>query len=230
MSQAQDTTKARLLEAAGEEFAEKGFEGATIRAIIERAKANIAAVNYHFGDKEKLYVQAVIESHRCGVDMEPVCMNPADSAAEQLRLYVRHFLERVLAIDNRDSWHHKLMIREMLQPSHASETLVREVIRPKFERLMAILQRACPEADEKRLIASSFSIIGQCLHYKMARPIAERLVGPDAFAGLDLDYLTDHITGFSLAALGIGPPIGCGDRDSRTPVSTSAGNGQGDPR
>ena len=48
-------------------------------------------------------------------------------------------------------------------------------------------------------------MIGQCLHYKMARPIAERLVGPETLAGLDLDYLTDHITGFSLAALGLGP-------------------------
>ena len=65
---AHDDTKTRLLEAAGEEFAEKGFEGATIRAIIEKAKANIAAVNYHFGDKERLYVQAVIEAHRCGMD------------------------------------------------------------------------------------------------------------------------------------------------------------------
>ena len=81
MSTAQDTTKARLLEAAGEEFAEKGFEGATIRSIIERARANIAAVNYHFGDKERLYIQAVIEAHRCGVDMEPVCMDAAHSPA-----------------------------------------------------------------------------------------------------------------------------------------------------
>src|SRR4051812_21343424 len=103
MTPAQDTTKARLLDAAGEEFAEKGFEGATIRSIIERARANIAAVNYHFGDKERLYIQAVIEAHRCGVDMEPVCMDPQDSPAEQLLLYVRHFLHHVLAIENRDS-------------------------------------------------------------------------------------------------------------------------------
>ncbi len=57
----QDTTKDRLLEAAGEEFAEKGFEMARVRTICERAGANIAAVNYHFGDKEQLYVQAVLE-------------------------------------------------------------------------------------------------------------------------------------------------------------------------
>src|SRR5262245_42563987 len=53
-----DATKGRLLQAAGEEFAEKGFECARIRAICDRAQANIAAVNYHLGDKEQLYVQA----------------------------------------------------------------------------------------------------------------------------------------------------------------------------
>ena len=66
---AQDPTKVRLLEAAGEEFAEKGYELARVRSICERAGANLAAVNYHFGDKEQLYLDVLREAHRCG--MEP---------------------------------------------------------------------------------------------------------------------------------------------------------------
>jgi AcrR family transcriptional regulator len=68
---AMDATKLRLLEAAGEEFAEKGFEGAKVRSICSRAGVNNAAVNYHFGDKEQLYVQAVLEAHRCGTELLP---------------------------------------------------------------------------------------------------------------------------------------------------------------
>jgi len=206
---AQDATKDRLLDAAGEEFADKGFEGATVRGIIERARANVAAVNYHFGDKERLYVQAVIEAHRCGIEPEPDPEAMAGlSAPDCLRLYVRHFLSHVLAVGVQDTWHHRLMLREMIRPSHACETLVREVIRPKFERLMAILRRARPDLDDRRLTASAFSVIGQCLHYKMARTIAERLIGPEAFAAMDIDYLADHIASFSLAGLGLGPAIG----------------------
>ena len=72
---------------------------------------------------------------------------------------------------------------------------------------MDILRRFCPDADERKLHALAFSVIGQCLHYKMARPIAVRLVGRPGLEALDLDFLTEHITTFCLAALGEFPPL-----------------------
>ncbi|SRR5579883_2285204 len=202
----QDTTKVRLLEAAGEEFACKGFDAARIRTICERAGANVAAVNYHFGDKEQLYVEAVLVAHRCGFEGEDAVQAGPVAPAEQLRGFIHDFLCRVLAINDPEDWRHRLMLRELLHPTTASDVLIREAIRPKFERLSGILRRFCPDADERKIHALAFSVIGQCLHYKMARPVAERLIGPAAFAALDLDYLTDHITSFCLAALGSRPP------------------------
>jgi AcrR family transcriptional regulator len=203
----QDPTKVRLLEAAGEEFALKGFDAARVRTICERAGANIAAVNYHFGDKEQLYVQAVLEAHRfgCGGD-DPNPTGSAD-APGQLRGFIHHFLCRVLAINDPDDWHHRLMVREMLNPTSASDVLIREFIRPRFERLTEILRSFCPLADDRKLQALAFSVIGQCLHYKMARSFTERLVGPTEFRALDPDYLTEHITSLCLAALGCAAPL-----------------------
>jgi AcrR family transcriptional regulator len=203
----QDATKVRLLEAAGQEFADKGFECARIRTICERAQANIAAVNYHFGDKEQLYVQAVLDAHRCGFAPEELEEPVAAEPAEQLRAFIRYFLSRVLALHDKDGWRHWLMIREMLHPTSASDVLTREAIRPRFEALQRILRRFCPEAEERKIHALTFSVIGQCLHYKMARTITERLIGADGMAALDLDYLTEHITTFCLAALGCVPPL-----------------------
>ncbi|MGA9754367.1 MAG: TetR family transcriptional regulator, partial [Desulfobaccales bacterium] len=57
---ASNETRQRLLEAAGEVFAKKGFRNTTIREICRRARANLAAVNYHFGDKERLYLAVLV--------------------------------------------------------------------------------------------------------------------------------------------------------------------------
>jgi len=214
-----DQTKARLLEAAGEEFAEKGFEGARVRSICHRAGVNLAAVNYHFQDKEQLYLQAVLEAHRCGVEMPTDVEFFTGAPPEQLRRYIRHFLTHILAV-NHTGWHQNLILREMLRPTKASETLVEQVIRPKFERLVRVLEQVCPGADARHLHVIAFSVIGQCIHYKTGRLISQRLIGAEQMASLDIDFLTDHITAFSLAALGLAPPL---DEAGRSAACAEAG-------
>ncbi len=189
------------------EFAEKGFELARVRAICDRAGANLAAINYHFGDKEHLYVEVLREAHRCGLDPDEQRFDPGLSPAERLRAFIHHFLDRVLAMNRPEDWQHRLMLREMLSPTPFSEVLVREMIRPRFDFMKGLMREICPDADDRRLHALVFSVIGQCLHYKMARRVSERLVGEVGYRALDLDYLTDHITAFCLAALGMGPPL-----------------------
>lgn len=219
-----EATRDRLLQAAGEEFACKGFECARIREICIRASANVASVNYHFGDKEKLYIEAVLEAHRCGPGADEEAVDPMAGPDEQLRSFIRHFLGRVLAMQAPDDWRHRLMLRELLHPSSASDALIRESIRPRFDQLQRILRRFCPEAEVRRLNALAFSVIGQCLHYKMARPIAERLIGPEGIEALDLEFLTDHIATFCLAALGVVPPFDAAGESVRAESRSSAGS------
>ena len=205
-----DETRGKLIEAAGYEFAEKGFDGATVRSICDRAGANLAAINYHFGDKERLYEAVVMVAHesRPGVDAE--LKGAGDDPRVGLRRYVAHFLEEAV-FQQQTPWHQALMAREIAQPTKASERLIREAFRPRFELLLRILGRLAPGADRDRLLALGFSVVGQCLHYKLGRSVSERIVGPEAFGRLDAPYLTDHITRFTLAALGRGEPLGLPD-------------------
>ena len=114
-----DDTKLRLLETAGMVFAEKGFRAATVREICQRAGVNLAAVNYHFGDKERLYIESVKRAHFCRGQQLPMPSWPAGTSAEtRLRDVIRGLLERMLSAPD-SAWKGQLMMREMQQPTAA---------------------------------------------------------------------------------------------------------------
>src|SRR5262245_12590039 len=98
-------TRQRLLDAAGEVFAEHGYRAATVRDICERAGANVAAVNYHFGDKDRLYEAVVRFAHDCALAEYPPQLGVEEGAAPEVRLlaFVRSLLLRVLD-QGRPAW------------------------------------------------------------------------------------------------------------------------------
>lgn len=205
MSPAADPiTRQRLLDAAGEVFADLGFRSATVRAICQRAGANGAAVNYHFGDKEGLYSEVVRYAHGCAADQHPTG-DPAHIAkrkpAEQLRMFVHAFLCRLLD-DGRPAWHAKLMAREMVEPSRVLDRLVEESIRPQMQMLVGIV-RAVAGSDLPAVIMrrTTSSVVSQCLFYHHARPVIGRLFPDLVFDADETVALADHITAFSLAGI-----------------------------
>ena len=211
-----EPTKRRLLEVAGRVFAEKGFRSATVREICLAAEANVAAVNYHFGDKQQLYLEAVKHAHRQRIEQFPLPEWPPNTSAEvKLRDFVRTFIARVLHGQGR-GWEVQLMMREALSPTEATAILVQEYIRPHFELLNQILAELLPEsypAQRRRLLA--FSVIGQCLHYRASRPIMQLLLSEEDFRQLQPDLLADHISSVMLAALGTIAPLADGTRSPR---------------
>jgi AcrR family transcriptional regulator len=192
----------RLLEAAGEMFAERGFQDATVREICRRAGTNVAAVNYYFRGKRGLYAAVLAYAHECATKAHPADWSPAAGPpARRLRAFVGSLLARVLD-EGRVAWHGKLMAREMMQPTPALDTLVTERIRPMFEQLQTIVRELLgPRARADAIRLCAFSVVGQCLHYHHARPVVARLYPPQRYRATDIARLADHITRFSLAAL-----------------------------
>jgi len=197
-----DDTRQRLLNVAGEMFAKKGYEATTVREICAQAEANIAAVHYHFGDKEQLYIEAVrIAACHAG---EPIQFDWTEQPPpeERLRQFIRHMMTMMLKED-RPAWHIELMMREMAQPTRACAELVRTYIGSMFSQLMAIVLSLLPSNTpliQQHLQA--FSIVAQCLLYRYHRPVGRLLIGEDEYQILlDLDLLTDQIVQFSLGGL-----------------------------
>ncbi len=198
----------RLLEAAEVEFAEKGFDAASVRDICKRASMNIAAINYHFGDKEKLYLEALKAAHECADEAsgEPFPVWAADTApVQKLRDYIRVMVSRMHAPARPTSL--RLLMREMAAPSPAAEEVIRHYIQPKAFRLRDIVLELFPTADPRQVLMIGFSVIGQILFYRQNRAVVELMFSKEAVEALNLERVIEHITHFTLAALGCAEPI-----------------------
>jgi len=197
-------TRRQLLEAAGGVFAEMGFREATVREICRRAGANIAAINYHFGDKERLYIEVLRYAHGKALEKYPPLLDvPADAPPEKkLRAFVTSFLLRIFD-KGPNAWHGQLVSREMIEPTAALDSLVEERMRPMAGLLWQIVADIldCPPNDE-RVRLCAFSVVSQCVFYHHCRPVVSRLFPKQpALEKTDIEKLADHVTKFSLAAL-----------------------------
>lgn len=196
-------TRQRLLEAAGEVFAERGFRATTVRAICQRAGANVAAVNYYFGDKERLYAAVLLYAHRCSVEQYPpdLGVHTTSTPAERLYAFIHSFLLRIFA-EGRPAWHGKLMAREMVEPTQALATLVATEIRPMASRLEGLVHTLLGDRASTVLVQRcAMSIVSQCIFYHHARPVLTQLYPMQQYDSATIAALAQHITQFSLVAM-----------------------------
>ncbi len=206
MSEPTPPTKARIVEAAGEIFGKKGFKDTTIRAIALAAKVNIAAVNYHFRDKEGLYGAVLEEVFRLGFTRFPATLelSPAASPEQRLQAFIRAMFYR---LQSSEGWggltgRGRLIARELLDPSPAFEAVLDRYIKPHKDLLVAIIAAIMGNTPSPaKLLPCALSIIGQCLYYAVASPVIRRLSADHAATEDNLDRLADFVWLFSLGGI-----------------------------
>jgi TetR/AcrR family transcriptional regulator, regulator of cefoperazone and chloramphenicol sensitivity len=196
-----DETRTRLLEAADAIFSELGFQGATTRMICERAHANPAAVNYHFGDKLGLYTEILKSSlgqDVLQIDAQQLLeMEPEAALGE----FVSRFFHGLRNLDGKQR-HMRVLGHELSQPTPALATVIEQIFRPLSRLLCEIISRitGCrPEALGSVLACQS--IIAQVTQYMTARPILNLLWTKWPEGAGSNEEIVAHITRFSLAGL-----------------------------
>jgi AcrR family transcriptional regulator len=213
------STREKLVEVAGRIFAEHGYQATTVREIVKRSGANIAAVNYHFGGKLGLYTEVLQQLVRAAR------VNAINSALDQnappediLRAIIRARLQSVTRPKVQDL-HFRIMMHELVQPTPALSRVVNEVSRPIYERLLELVGRIIdlpPKNEQTRLCVHS--IMGQILVYILAGPLLLRLWPGLEMTQEQVDRIAGHIADFSLTYL---RQANSGDR--RATVSSKRG-------
>jgi len=201
VNRADDATRDRLVKVAERLFAERGFRKVTIREVCRAAHANVAAVNYHFGDKLGLYrevLQAAIDLMRATTDAARQA-GAGQPAEEQLRRWIAIFNQRLLG-SGHDSVQ-KLIHHEMHDPTPAFDALVEQGVRPRVEYLSTLVAEIlrCPISDP-RVLRCVASVHAQSLAY-VPNPIASRLGFPFTPTSARLDEVAEHIAEFSLGGI-----------------------------
>ena len=202
-------SKERILQEAEALFAERGFYAVTIREITQAARCNLAAVNYHFGNKQNLYMEVFRclwkpRAKRILARFESVLAQRELTLQDIVHAVAEAFIKGPLSDEERLR-HFQLMVREMARPTEAFEMVIGDVIGP-FQRKLAELIRPfmAREMGQVALLLYIQSIISMVIHFNFARNPVMRITGMEYDAQFK-DELVDHVVQFSLSGLnGVG--------------------------
>jgi AcrR family transcriptional regulator len=199
--------RTRLLEAALELFGSKGFAATGVRDLAAAAGVNVAAVNYHFGSKDELRMEALRHGFAptlgVGEKMRAQLARAQEAGTmaafeEALRQCIDLFLRELVGTNSK---HWAMFLREQMSTGPALEMVVREFFRPVGEVLAQLVDRLISGISEMQRHRVISSMIGQCLHVRNGAPVSRYFTGVDPLTPEQLKAASEHIAAFSLHAI-----------------------------
>ncbi len=202
--QADAGTRDRVLASARAVFAERGVKEATVREICSRAKANVAAVNYYFGGKDKLFMAVLADHLQAAQERFPADMGlgPEAPARDRLKAYIRSMLFKL--VGDGDPLYERLsqlFTAEMIEPSEHFGAIAERYIIPQQEVLVGIVAELMPGADERTVHLSAAGVVGHCLLFDNAKQIIRRMCPELALERLGVELVANVIFEFGLAGI-----------------------------
>jgi AcrR family transcriptional regulator len=201
MTRPSELTRQALIEAATTVFAEKGFEGGSVRMITQKAEANQAAINYHFGGKEGLYREVLRGALHAFDEFSLIDESrlPDMDRDEALRLFLR---QQLVPLVKRDQLSRamRLFNWEILQRTEVFQDLLSTERIPTLTAAEGILRKFLPDTAslEERTVALIW-LINQAYifvrHYEHLSKPPANLTLDEGFMERLIDLLARLLTG-----------------------------------
>ncbi|MDH5716694.1 MAG: TetR/AcrR family transcriptional regulator [Spirochaetia bacterium] len=193
--------KEKILAAAKTEFAEKGYAGARMNAIAEKAAVNKAMLHYYFNSKENLYsfmLQTLFKTDT-KIKENEFLSNIKEKLSEWEKLYIAVFFMINVYMEVIDPELHRIMAWEMAEGRKRFSKFAKNFLIPRLEVMESCIQRGVKNGEFKtsNSILVVIDIISLILFYTMNKPLYEntklynKLYGKDSKTTL-LNFITDH--------------------------------------
>ena len=188
-------TRLKLLMAATQVFANKGFKAATTREICEKAQSNMAAIHYHFVDKLGLYKAVLLLPLQQFSELANNFDPKQPSLLEVMRTFYAALLGQLRNPDPNFGHHMRLHFRELIEPTQTDDRAQEQAFAPFFQGLVGVLcsqlNRPEPDEDTFRL---AFAMIGMAMDFYMSSQCPVKF-GPDlASTPEKVDILIDRLS------------------------------------
>jgi AcrR family transcriptional regulator len=176
-------TREKILQAALGLFAEKGFDGASLREITAEADVNLAAVNYHFGSKEaliaELFSYLVEPANHERIQRLDALEEAAGDGPLPLEEVVKAFIEPpLLTWSEYGSLPMRFLGRLYADPSEAILKNFRQVFSEVAERFHAAMARSLPHLSVEEVFWRIHFTVGAMTHVMAAHEIV-KVVHPE---------------------------------------------------
>jgi TetR/AcrR family transcriptional regulator len=174
-----EESRAAILQAAAQEFAEHGIAGARTDEIAREARVNKALIYYYFKDKETLY-GAVLDDAFSG--LKTTVFRVLDSelpTREKMMAYVGAYFDYVAS----NQLYPRLMQREMMRAREGQsphiEKVIKNYIQPIFRRVAELIQKGTAEGEFRAVNPAHFvpSMVAMIVFYFSSAPMMQKIVG-----------------------------------------------------
>ncbi len=209
-----DSTRSSLLNTAIQLFGEHGYASVSTRMLADKAGVNIAAIKYHFGSKDDLYIgaiDAIVDEVKPRLDTVKELARHAKVLAgdnpEKQALVMTQFIDTVLSAFLTSSLLQSaipFVIRELFVPGPHFERLYDAVPRRLHELLTDLVAWILKlSADREAVIIRTHAVIGQIIIYHIGRPILVNRLGVAAYSEKHIADIKQQATTSILASLGL---------------------------
>ena len=198
--------KTRLLDVGEAVFAEKGFDGVSVRQLTTAAGCNLAAINYYFGGKHELYGEVIrrliyhVRDIRIAMVSEVIESRGDELTLEELLMAFSSAFVEPLVGDNQGRRFFKIISWEMLRPVISKKVFVEEMVKPVVAQMAEALINLLPSLSNKKVILCIESLVGQLMHTIHINQAFKDGTLEDFFIK-DMNLMVNHIVKFTAAGI-----------------------------